>query len=254
MRCRMAMRRAVNQRSQYRSSFSTSSRLGEDSAIPKDSDELEAMIRQTEEQRNKVQISSLERSPASRPGRAAMTTRDFRPLVSPKQDPEPVTTAIDIGEFLSKPSWSVRSLLPPDEPPINSEITPEKLHHLLRLSALPQPKDAEEEASMLKTLHSQLHFVRDIQSVDTEGIEPLVGIRDETKAGIESETISLDTPEIMKALENEVVLGRNKRPRRRRDVKVDTQGVEDWDVLGTAGRTEGRYFVVNSGKAEQAQE
>ncbi|KAL3421903.1 duf726 domain protein [Phlyctema vagabunda] len=101
---------------------------------------------------------------------------------------------------------------------------------------------------MLKTLHSQLHFVRDIQSVDTEGIEPLQSIRDETEEGIKEITIGLDTPEIKEALAKEDYKGRNKRPRRRRDEKVDTKGVEDWDALSTAEKTEGRYFVVSSGK------
>src|SRR4030081_3089495 len=80
---------------------------------------------------------------------------------------------LDIAAVLSKPSWSVRSLLPDPFVPPAEEITPKQLHHLLRLSALPQPKSPEEEAEMLKTLHSQLHFVRDIQSVITDGVEPL---------------------------------------------------------------------------------
>ncbi|RDW82373.1 hypothetical protein BP6252_03485 [Coleophoma cylindrospora] len=250
MRCRLAMRRAVYQHSQYRNISSTSRRLQGDAAIPKSSDELEAFIRETHKQNPKANLTPLNSSSALSPNHTQdYVTSDERLRSSATQTP-----SNEIDELLSKPRWSVRSLLPPANPPINSEITPEKLHHLLRLSALPQPKDAEEEASMLETLHAQLHFVRDIQSVDTEGVEPLVGIRDETKAGLEQEMISLDSPEIINALENEVVQGSNKRPRRRRDVKVDTQDAEKWNVLGTAGRTEGRYFVVNSGKAEQASE
>ncbi|RDW75692.1 hypothetical protein BP5796_06513 [Coleophoma crateriformis] len=250
IRCRLASRHAVYQHSQYRNIFSTSRRLEADAAVPKSSDELEAFIRETHKQNSKANIKTLSESPSLRPSH----TRDSVPLDELLRSPAPQTPPIDIDKLLSKPSWSVRSLLPPANPPINGEITPEKLHHLLRLSALPQPKDAEEEASMLETLHAQLHFVRDIQSVDTEGVEPLVGIRDETEAGLERETISLDSPEIMEALRNEVVQGSNKRPRRKRDGKLQTQGAEEWDVLGTAGRTEGRYFVVNSGKAEQASE
>lgn len=103
---------------------------------------------------------------------------------------------------------------------------------------------------MLKTLHSQLHFVRDIQSVDTDGVEPLQSIRDETEEGLKEITIGLDTPEIKEALAKEEVTGRARRPRRKRGdgALVDTKGAEDWDVLGTAGRTEGKYFVVRSGK------
>jgi Asp-tRNA(Asn)/Glu-tRNA(Gln) amidotransferase C subunit len=159
-----------------------------------------------------------------------------------------------IDEMLSKPTWSVRSLLPSSslETPPEEEITPAKLHHLLRLSALPLPTSPEEEASMLKTLHSQLHFVRDIQKVDTEGVEPLVAIRDETEEGIREVTIGVE--QLKEALAKEIVVGRNRRPRRRAGDVVDGRGVEDWDVLGTAGEIvggpTGRFFVVRSGKGE----
>lgn len=103
---------------------------------------------------------------------------------------------------------------------------------------------------MLATLHAQLHFVRDIQNVDTEGVEPLQSIRDETEEGIREVTIGLD--QLKEALAKEDVVGRNRRPRRRRTEKVDAKDVEDWDVLGTAGdKVEtpgGKYFVVRSGK------
>ena len=89
---------------------------------------------------------------------------------------------IDVAELLAKPIWSVKSLLPPsDELPADFSITPKKLRHLLRLSALPAPKTATEEATMMKDLASQLHFVKQVQQVDVEGVEPLVAIRDETK-------------------------------------------------------------------------
>ena len=103
---------------------------------------------------------------------------------------------------------------------------------------------------MLKTLHSQLHFVRDIQSVKTDGVEPLQSIRDETEEGIKAATIGLE--DLKDALAKEEIKGRNKRPRRRREEPVDTQGAEDWDVFGTASETVntpgGRFFVVRSGK------
>jgi Asp-tRNA(Asn)/Glu-tRNA(Gln) amidotransferase C subunit len=157
---------------------------------------------------------------------------------------------VDIDALLSKPTWSVRSLLPDPEAPPSEEITPAKLHHLLRLSALPLPKSPEEEAEMLKTLHSQLHFVKDIQKVDTEGVEPLQSIRDETEEGIKDITIGMK--ELEEAFEKEEIKGRNKRPRRKRGEAVGTKGVEDWDVLGTAGEkvelAGGKFFVVRSGK------
>ncbi|KAK2627577.1 hypothetical protein QTJ16_003543 [Diplocarpon rosae] len=158
---------------------------------------------------------------------------------------------LDIAELLSKPTWSVRSLAP-STPSASSEITPEKLHHLLRLSALPLPKSPEEEASMLATLHSQLHFVQDIQTVDTEGVEPLQSIRDETEEGIKDATIGME--ELKEALGKEDFTGRNRRPRRRREV-VNAGKVEKWDVLGTAeDKVEtpgGSFFVVRSGKIDE---
>ncbi|PMD59738.1 uncharacterized protein K444DRAFT_529836 [Hyaloscypha bicolor E] len=165
--------------------------------------------------------------------------------------PEPLRNKlVDIDALLSKPTWSVRSLLPDPDAPPSEEITPAKLHHLLRLSALPLPKSLVEEAEMLKTLHSQLHFVKDIQKVDTEGVEPLRSIRDETEEGVKEITIGME--DLKQAFEKEEIKGRNRRPRRRRGYMVDAQGVEDWDVLGTAGEkvelAGGKYFVVRSGK------
>lgn len=158
----------------------------------------------------------------------------------------------NIRELLSKPTWSVRSLLPShDEKPVE-EITAKQLHHLCRLSALPIPKTPIEEKKLLDTLHLQLHFLRDIQKVDTDGIEPLRSIRDETLEAEAFETIGLETEEIKAALEKEEYEGRNKRPRRRTDSVIDTKGVENWNVTGTASETVdfggGKYFVVRSGK------
>lgn len=102
---------------------------------------------------------------------------------------------------------------------------------------------------MLQSLHTQLHFVKEIQSVDTTGVEPLVAIRDETDAAKARNTIGMKDPAIIEALKNEEMKGRNKRPRRNRDAEVDTKGAEDWDALGTAKKTVGRFFVVDSSKA-----
>ncbi|KAH7357009.1 hypothetical protein BKA65DRAFT_495945 [Rhexocercosporidium sp. MPI-PUGE-AT-0058] len=162
----------------------------------------------------------------------------------------PLKAPLDISALLSKPTWSVRSLIPSESIPPSSEISRQKLHHLLRLSALPLPRSPEEETSMLATLHSQLHFVQNIQNVDTEGVEPLQSIRDETDEGIKDITIGLEA--LKEALGKEDIKGRNRRPRRRRDEVVDTKGVEDWDVLKTAGEKVetpgGNFFIVRSGK------
>lgn len=157
--------------------------------------------------------------------------------------------AVDIDSLLSKDNatWSVTSLLPQGNThrdlPIISRT---QLHHLLRLSALPMPKDEAEENMMIETLRSQLHFVKDIQSVETSGVEPLQAIRDETTAAIRERTIGVET--LSQSLDNEEIKGRNKRPRRKRDSSVQPEGV-DWDALGHAERKVGQYFVVNSGKA-----
>lgn len=67
-------------------------------------------------------------------------------------------------------------------------------------------------------------------------------------------TIGLDDVQIQEALGKEVVVGRNRRPRRRRDVEREGKNSEEnWDVLGTAREKvevpgTGRFFVVRSGK------
>jgi hypothetical protein len=106
---------------------------------------------------------------------------------------------------------------------------------------------------MLETLHTQLHFVRAIQAVDTTGVEPLVTIRDETPEGIQELTVGLENPRIKEALGREEKVGRMGRVRRRRDGEIeDRRSLEEkeWDPLkGTEGRTVGRHFVVESGKS-----
>lgn len=99
---------------------------------------------------------------------------------------------------------------------------------------------------MLKTLSSQLHFVKEIQSVDTSGVEPLRSIRDETREAEKEVEITMD--DLKEAFAKEERVGRSGRLRRRKDLPVDTDGAEDWDVLGYASRRVGRYFVVESGK------
>jgi Asp-tRNA(Asn)/Glu-tRNA(Gln) amidotransferase C subunit len=123
-------------------------------------------------------------------------------------------------------------------------VTSTQLHHLLRLSALPPPKDAAEEEAMLATLSSQLHFVRQIQEVDTVGVEPLRSLRDETAEGEHEAELGLDA--LKEALSREDIRGKfHKRIRRR--AETDEQR-EKWDVLGSATKKVGRYFVVEGGK------
>ncbi|KAI0096551.1 hypothetical protein F4814DRAFT_135730 [Daldinia grandis] len=178
---------------------------------------------------------------------------------SSSTSPEPETLAA----LFSKPAWSVRSLLP--EPfsltganpstETETEITPRILQHLLRLSALPPPSSPSEEALMLTTLTSQLHFVRAVRSVDTAGVEPLRAIRDETTLGQREQTIGLE--QLKDALANEDVVGHARRPRRRRQQQGGNAGidpgVEGWDVLAGASETAGRCFVVRTGSTSPAQ-
>ncbi|KAI9750701.1 MAG: translation elongation factor Tu [Chaenotheca gracillima] len=151
---------------------------------------------------------------------------------------------------LSTPSWSVRSLLPPSTEATDApSITSKQLHHLLRLSALPAPSSPEEEAKMLKTLKSQLHFVKDVQSVDTAGVEPLRSIRDETPEGIRGAEIGME--ELRHVFEGEEVVGPSRRIRKKRgDSSTGAARIEeeDWDVLGHAERKVGKYFVVETEK------
>lgn len=154
----------------------------------------------------------------------------------------------EIEAMLAKPSWSVKSLLETDrQPSPESTITQKQLHHLLRLSALPLPKSLEEEAKMIKTLASQLHFVKAIQSVDTSGVRPLQVVRDETAEAEKENEITMESLRDVFAKE-ETVPGKTRRIRRRTDMPIDTEGVEDWDALAQAPKKIGRYFVVDTGK------
>ncbi|KAH7157093.1 hypothetical protein EDB81DRAFT_788834 [Dactylonectria macrodidyma] len=155
------------------------------------------------------------------------------------------------ASILSKPSWSVRSLLPSSSSSSSSAattetISPAQLHHLLRLSALPLPSTPEAEAAMMATLQSQLQFVRAVQSVDTSGVEPLRAIRDETPEARAENTVGLADLEGFLALETPV--GHYRRPKRVR-TKVDSEA-EKWDALATASRKAGRHFVVQSAKGQ----
>jgi Asp-tRNA(Asn)/Glu-tRNA(Gln) amidotransferase C subunit len=170
------------------------------------------------------------------PRRFFATSKDTKDAMKPQ---------INVDELLSKPSWSVASLLPKENASDTLEVSSKQLRHLLKLSALPPPKDDTEEANMLKTLSSQLHFVKEIQKADTTGVQPLQSLRDETAQGEQNAELGLEA--LKEALAAEDVRGKfHPRIRRRRDrVYVKKDG---WDVLGTAGKKTGRYFVVEGGK------
>ncbi|KAI4933394.1 uncharacterized protein J4E92_003060 [Alternaria infectoria] len=170
-----------------------------------------------------------------------------------KEKPAQKKTGIhpdELEELLAKPTWSVESLLPPKtRAPDAPQITSQQLHHLLRLSALPPPETAEQEQKMLDTLAAQLHFVGKIQEVDTTGVKPLRAIRDETMAAEEEQTITLET--LRDALDKEKVIGQHHKRLQRDTTPVDAKDVEDWDVLGSAERKSGKYFVVESERPQE---
>lgn len=165
-------------------------------------------------------------------------------LASSEQSPSSSTAA----KILAKPTWSVASLAAaPSEGSETNKITSKQLRHLLRLAALPQPKDDAEEQTMIATLQSQLHFVDAVQRVNTDGVEPLSAIRDETKQGVQERTITLDS--LRDVLSKESLVGHYKRPKRVKETV--TSEAENWDALSTASKKAGKYFVVEAKKAEQ---
>lgn len=104
---------------------------------------------------------------------------------------------------------------------------------------------------MLSTLHTQLHFVRSIQSVPSAGIAPLRAIRDETAAGAAEATITVGV--LRDALQREKQFGFRRRPRRVREGEERSGVGEEEERLvehATAGRRERGYYVVESGKAK----
>ena len=111
---------------------------------------------------------------------------------------------------------------------------------------------------MLRTLSSQIHFVREVQAVDTTGVEPLRSLRDETNTAIKESTIGLE--QMRDFLEKEEVVGKNRRIRRKKNVSSDGNeknrgqfGEEGWDPLVLAQEKRGRYFVVRREKKGQEQ-
>lgn len=151
--------------------------------------------------------------------------------------------------MLARPSWSVKSLLPNPESANPKKITKERLHHLLKLSALPLPKSEAEERRMLKTLESQIHFVKEVQEIETNGVEPLVAIRDETAEAIKEQTISLET--LQPYLNNERKVGTNGTVRRPKPTEmIRDSGWNPFDMgEGKETRKKGKFFFVKKRKS-----
>src|SRR5579862_586646 len=108
-----------------------------------------------------------------------LNSRNLSPVNPPDLSKD---DAVDLDEFIGSPGWKLEDLLPPSrrEPnQLEESITPQTLHHLLQLSGLPLPTSPEVEAKLLSALHDQLHFVRHVQSVSTENVEPLIRVGNE---------------------------------------------------------------------------
>ncbi|KAK2806595.1 hypothetical protein FQN51_006561 [Onygenales sp. PD_10] len=160
-----------------------------------------------------------------------------------------LSSGSDPASLLSKPSWSAKSLLPETANLAQSPtVLSKQLHHLLRLSALPPPSSAAEEEEMLKTLESQIHFVKEVQSIDTTNVSPLRSIRDETEEAQMENTIH--RKDLEAALEQERYVGRAKRIQRTKAEKPAHPDGEAWDgdALKLASKTMGRFFVVQSSR------
>lgn len=108
---------------------------------------------------------------------------------------------------------------------------------------------------MISDLQSQLQFVRAIQEVDTDGVEPLVAVRDETAEGEREGTIGME--EMREELGKEEVVGMRGRIVRkggRREGKGEDgeeegkEGGSGLDLLAQAPRRSGRYVVVDTAK------
>ena len=101
---------------------------------------------------------------------------------------------------------------------------------------------------MICDLQSQLGFVRAIQEVDTEGVEPLVAVRDESVEGERERVIGLE--EMRGELGREEVVGMRGRIVRRKG-GGDVEGKEEGgglELLAQAPRRLGRYVVVDTAK------
>ena len=101
----------------------------------------------------------------------------------------------------------------------------------------------------MDTLAAQLHFVGKIQQVDTTGIKPLRAIRDETAAAELEQTITVES--LKDALGKEKIVGKYYKRIQRDSAPVDANDAEDWDVLGSAEKKAGKYFVVESKRPQE---
>lgn len=143
------------------------------------------------------------------------------------------------------PTWSVQDIFGNRSKNAEPQVSDDELHHLLRLSALPIPKDLAEQQRMKNDLQSQLKFVRVIQELDiSDSVKPLQSIRDETENGMKEQEITAET--LADEFAKEEVVGSRGRIRRKEGMKSLEGEEEKWDPLALAPRTTGRYIAVNT--------
>ena len=145
-------------------------------------------------------------------------------------------------------TWSVHDILENRPADAEPQISDKELHHLLRLSALPMPKNPAEQQRMKKDLQSQLKFVKAIQEIDIpDSVKPLQSIRDETEHGTKEQEITVEA--LADEFAKEEVVGIRGRIRRKEGTKpLGEKGEDNWDPLSLAPRRIGRYVAVNTAK------
>ncbi|KAL9037766.1 MAG: hypothetical protein Q9180_003537 [Flavoplaca navasiana] len=145
------------------------------------------------------------------------------------------------------PTWSLQDLFQNRTGDAETQVSDKEVEHLLRLSALPIPKDLAEQQRMKKDLQSQLKFVKAIQEIDIpDSVKPLQSIRDETEEGMKEQEITVES--LANEFAREDVVGIRGRIRRKEGTKAVKGKDERWDPLALAPRTIGRYVAVNTAK------
>ena len=86
------------------------------------------------------------------------------------------TTNHPKNHFLTKPNWSVKFLLPSTATSNDTIIDDKALSHLLRLSSLRMPSDDAAKKRLVSDINTLCNFVKHIQEVDVENVEPLRSI------------------------------------------------------------------------------
>ncbi|KAL8688315.1 MAG: hypothetical protein Q9224_004915, partial [Gallowayella concinna] len=127
------------------------------------------------------------------------------------------------------------------------QVSEQELHPLLRLSALPLPKDGSGQQRMQKDLQSQLKFVKAIQDIEIpDSVKPLQSIRDETEEGTKEVEITVES--LADDFAKEEVVGIRGRIRRKDGAEAAQVEEEKWHPLKLAPRMVGRYVAVNTAK------